>query len=184
MIKIIEVVKNLLEQSAQTIVNIVLIAVCFWLLKIIYTMFSKRIESNETKMSEFFSEMSGEMKKTRDQVEQHSSNLGKATKAISGDFLKMRESIFNVQQDFFKEATDLKKSLSDTRSDLLMINQKNQYITEKLNEKNGKIIVIEKNIAKVLDDTRRHEDILAKAVKAINQNIKDIHSLKKSDDKA
>lgn len=171
MIELLNFLKDISKESWQLIVVVILIGILlvivFFLSKALLKSFTDKMDENTATTAIWSKQVQDQLVKVTSDLDDHKDSMGKATKAINGDFLKMRESIIEVRNDFFKDSISLKKELSDTRADLLMIGQKTQFAADALNEKNGKIIMVENNMAKVLSESKQNDENIKKVAREV-----------------
>ena len=101
--------------------------------------FKNRLERGVATMARNFEEQLG---LTRKILRQHSEDLGKATKAINGDMLKIKDNIVNFKNELFSE-------MNEIRGDFGGIELKCEQLSNSIN------LHAEKNIhnSKILADT-------------------------------
>lgn len=87
-----------------------------------------------------------ELSATRAALLSHREDMGKATKAITGDLLKVSERVFELKQEMTRELLNLRALATDTGRNLELANQVSKLAIENLNEKLGRVILIEKTI--------------------------------------
>ena len=111
-------IKELIEIIALDIKNAIVICALFittWL--IIYF---------KNRLAEDFAIMRTQMLETRKEMQTHSENMGKATKAINGDMLQIKENIFELKRDVMDKIEILKSFTSD-------LQRRNETLAHQLN---------------------------------------------------
>jgi len=137
--------------SAAVIVVALLLACVF--ASLLFSSFKTRTESMEKNLEktidkfETISERNQiKMVDMRDALNLHKDDMGKATKAIAGEFLMIKEKIFELRQDLSIEIDKVKSLAKDTQRSLELANTTSNIAIESLNEKLGRVIIIEKDI--------------------------------------
>lgn len=182
MFELFDFLEKISDKAWQVIIIVILAAICLYLLKVLLSSFLKKIEENTATNASWSNQVQAQLSSVKTDIDDHKDAMGKATKAINGDFLKIKESVLDLRSEIVKESLSMKNGLNEFKSELLLASQRAQFVSDSLAEKTGKIILVEKNMAKVMDDSKRHEDMLSKIVKVVNTNINDIKILKKGDD--
>lgn len=98
------------------------------------------------RMEELKEDINRKFNETRLELSRHRDDMGKATKSIQGDLLKTAERIFELKQDMTREVLNLRALSTDTARSLEVANQTSKIALENLNEKLGRVILIEKTI--------------------------------------
>lgn len=108
--------------------------------------FDDRFETFDSKMNVWESSIHRHMLDTGKQLIIHSENMGKATKAINGDFLRVHEAFLQMKEVTSTEIEKLKNVCGALERSFLLIAQKCDLSVEKIDEKFGRIIELKKNI--------------------------------------
>lgn len=108
--------------------------------------FETTIESFAQKMSYWETQIRNHMGQTGKDLLKHSEDMGKATKAISGDMLKIQEHVFNMKQSIVTEIESLKKFSGSLEREFLAFVGKTENISETLTERFGRIIEVKKEL--------------------------------------
>ena len=131
--------KELIQVIALDVKNAIVICALFittWL--IIYF---------KNRLAEDFTIMRAQMLETRKEMQTHSENMGKATKAINGDMLQIRENIFLLKQDVMDKIEVLKGFTAE-------LQRRNETLAHQLNLTTDKF---EEKFGKILKETNGHE---------------------------
>lgn len=135
-------------------------------------------EKRSTKLEENFSSaearftiqsksMENYLAETRRDLTSHRDDLGKASKAIAGDMLKVNERIFDLKQEISNQVGELRKFTSEIHRTMVLAHDTSKIAIESLNEKLGRIIIIENKIA-------TFEQLITKVQHNGGQNTTDI----------
>lgn len=178
MIELINFLTEISKEAWQVVVIMILLAFCILLVKILFNSFKEKLDDHLSTTAHFSSEVQGALTGMKHDIEQHKDSMGKATKAINGDFLRIKESILDLREAITKESSEIKKQTLDLKTELSISIEKSKFISESVTEKTGKIILVEQNMSKVLNDTKKHEEIIGKIIRVVNTNVTDIKSLK------
>lgn len=76
----------------------------------------------------------------------HREDMGKATKAINGDMLAIKEKVFELKQDLILEIEKTKHLSQETGRNLELARETSKLAIDSLNEKLGRVILIEKSL--------------------------------------
>lgn len=95
-----------------------------------------RFEVRAKSLEESFSE-------TRNEILKHRDDMGKASKAINGDMLKVKEKIFEMKSELSDQVDDLRKFSAEIHRSMILAQDTAKIAIENLNEKLGRVIVIE-----------------------------------------
>lgn len=79
-------------------------------------------------------------------LDEHKDDMGKFTKAVSGELLKTSERLFELKQEMIRELLQLKAMSTDTERNMVLANEVSKLAIESLNEKLGRVILIEKSL--------------------------------------
>lgn len=77
---------------------------------------------------------------------EHQDSMGKATKAINGDVLQIKEKMFEVKLELMTEVERLEKLLEQSRHNLQLANENSRMAVDTLAQKLGRVIVIEEGL--------------------------------------
>lgn len=148
-----EALTQAITQNPQTALSVVAVFCALFFAWLLFSSFKKRVETFESAVEDAgakinFAQNGFDIKfnELKTALFHHSSDMGKATKAIQGDFLKMKEQILNLKQELITEVEKVKSLSNETTSSLKLANELTKLSIEGMNEKLGKIIVIEKEI--------------------------------------
>lgn len=140
-------------QNPSASLTIVSVALAFFFAWLLYGSFKDRIKSFEGAVNTSAiqvqvaqSSFEEKMQQTRSQLQKHSEDMGKMTKAVQGDFLKIQEKIFDLRQELVLEVEKVKTLSGDTTRALTLAHEITKLSIDGLNEKLGRIILIEKDI--------------------------------------
>lgn len=136
------------------------------------TRFEKTLGTFTTKMGYWEERISMHTAETGKSLLRHSEDMGKATKAINGDFLKIHEAFLAMKQQTIDEIEKLKSFSATLERQFLLIAQKCDLSVDAINEKfgriieikknletlNGKVILIEENVGKQSTRMAKHEE--------------------------
>lgn len=110
----------------------------------------KRRESDfksfEGKLSVWEKSTHDNMSSTRSALSKHSEDMGKATKAISGDMLQIKESIFELRQGLLTKIEELREFASKLERDTRSVAQSFDITVEKFDERFGRVIQLREEI--------------------------------------
>lgn len=95
-------------------------------------------------MNTFKTSVETQFKEQTAAMKNHSSDMGKFQKAITGDLLKTAERVFELKQEMLKELLNLKALSMETDRNLKLANEVSKLAITSLNEKLGKVVLIEK----------------------------------------
>jgi len=90
--------------------------------------------------------MEKHMTETKRALNKHSEDMGKATKAMNGDMLKVKESMFALKQEVMDKIEEMKNFAAYLERETRAMAQALELTTEKLDEKFGRIIEIKKEL--------------------------------------
>lgn len=148
-----EAIAEAITQNPQTALTLVAVLCALGFAWLLFSSFKARVDKFETAVDEAgsrinFAQNAFDLKfnELKSGLFTHSSDMGKATKAIQGDFLKMKEQLLNLKQELISEVEKVKALSLETTSSLKLANEITKLSIEGMNEKLGKIIVIEKEI--------------------------------------
>ncbi len=79
-------------------------------------------------------------------LDAHKDDMGKFTKAVQGELLKTTERLFELKQEMTRELLNLRAMATDTERNMKLANEVSKLAIESLNEKLGRVILIEKTI--------------------------------------
>lgn len=164
-------IADALLKNSDKIIEFVALAIALFFGHKLFKQFESKVDQAETNTANWSDEVQAELRGTKLAVATHSEDLGKATKAIAGDFLKMKEQLIDLRSDISKSADQLRHDLTKTMSELALIDQKTKFISDHVTEKTGKVIIVEQKMIAL-------EDTMTKLVRATNANTKNINTLK------
>lgn len=147
-----ELLTTLLNNPSSILTILALLVAGFlgWLIFIIVKHqikeFKNSVENVGVQMNAAQNAFSNRFSEVTKSLNTHSNDMGKMTKAVQGDFLKMQEKLFNLRQELVQEIEKVKHLSTETTSALKLANEITKLSIEGMNEKLGKIIVIEKEI--------------------------------------
>lgn len=148
-----EAIAEAITQNPQTALTLIAVLCALGFAWLLFSSFKARVDKFETAVDDAgsrinFAQNAFDLKfnELKMALFHHSSDMGKATKAVQGDFLKMKEQILNLKQELISEVEKVKSLSIETTSSLKLANEITKLSIEGMNEKLGKIIVIEKEI--------------------------------------
>lgn len=198
---------GLLKSDPMKAVVVMLMLLCGAMFLELKRRFSKDITRFETNLSDFTKKLNAweteiriHTKQTGTYLLKHSDDMGKATKAINGDFLKVHESFLNMKENVISEIEKLKTFAAALERQFLLIAQKCDLTVESIEAKfgriieikkdlqilNGKVLLIEENNGKNTIRVAKHDEHLGNIAKTLTetkttlQNLQfEIHKSKK-----
>lgn len=112
------------------------------------------------------------LQETRDDLNVHREDMGKATKAISGDMLKIKEKIFELKSDITDQVDQIRKHSNEIQHSLVLANETTKLAMDNLNEKIGRVVALEKQLEVAKADITKHRAW----IQTIGENLKIIKS--------
>lgn len=137
----------------------------------------KAVENTSVHMTSAQNSFSNRFSEVTRSLNTHSSDMGKMTKAVQGDFLKMQEKLFNLRQELVQEIDKVKSLSNETTSALKLANEITKLSIEGMNEKLGKIIVIEKEIEIFKGQFPKMQEGIGQARLEVTKNTSQIATL-------
>lgn len=120
---------------------------------LLFQNFKTQIGEAKTTAEKFTDKMDGikesleaKLQSTNLLLNSHREDMGKATKAINGDMLVMKEKVFELKQDLILEIAKVQGNTQETGRALELARETSKLAIDNLNEKLGRVILIEKNI--------------------------------------
>lgn len=107
---------------------------------------SEAAESFTDKMDAIKISLENKLQATNLLLNSHREDMGKATKAINGDMLLMKEKVFELKQDLISEIEKTKYLSQETGRNLELARETSKLAIDSLNEKLGRVILIEKSL--------------------------------------
>lgn len=159
----------LFKNPMQAIAVVAIICAC-WFAKELFNKFKEEVRELKKSGGEVHQQMiahrnavAKSFQQYREMLDEHKGDMGKATKAIQGDLLRAGERVFELKQEMTRELINLKAMAVDTESNMKLANEVSKLAIENLNEKLGRVILIEKSldiygaqIAKLQEGTGKH----------------------------
>ena len=130
----------LIDLGGQKIITIISLVIAIYLVVYFKKHLFKRFEGFEANMSTWSNSIEFHMKETRTALSSHTDSMGKATKAINGDMLKIRENVFELKQEIIIKIEDLKTFTSQLLRDTEILAHHLELTTQKFDDKFGRII--------------------------------------------
>lgn len=135
-------------------------------------------------------------KDTRDSLKSHSDDMGKATKAINGDMLKIQKNIFTLEQDLNRKVESVVNEAAAIARDFESLSNQLKLGIEsfdarygrvlelhsRFDELNGKIIIIEEKTAKVLKTSNEHSEAFNQTKQILKKMRTELNGLHKKGD--
>lgn len=107
---------------------------------------SDAAESFTDKMDMIKASLENKLQATNLLLNSHREDMGKATKAINGDMLAIKEKVFELKQDLILEIEKTKHLSQETGRNLELARETSKLAIDSLNEKLGRVILIEKSL--------------------------------------
>lgn len=141
--------------------------------------------------------IAGHMSDTRKAMATHSEDLGKATKAVNGDMLEIKESVFDLKKELLDRGQELRDLVSKVQHEVKLQAVGVNALAERFEAKYGGIIELRGDLEQAfgrivqIEDTQqasqrqtrqellRHTDLFRKAAKSLNIHATEIQKLKK-----
>lgn len=147
------VIISLLKSDPVKAVAVLLIVMCAVLFFDLRRRFSKDIIGFNVSINGFTKKMTYWEEQIRNHTAEtgknllrHSEDMGKATKAINGDMLKIHESFLALKEQTLTEIEKLKTFGGALERQFLLLAQKNEMTLEAMDQKFGRVIEIKKNL--------------------------------------
>lgn len=163
-----DLVKLILENPLQVVTIVALLLVGFLVIEL-YRAFKNRLGKSDEDFTENSKLIRVDLKETRHELRAVRDSLGKATKALQGEMLTVKENLFQLKTELVTEINNVKSLSTQTAHALTLANETARVSMEALNEKYGKIIHIEKlldthsnQITKLQESGGGHATTLAK----------------------
>jgi chromosome segregation ATPase len=112
----------------------------------LYKRLKKDFQGFESKMDRYETAIEHHATETKKALATHSENMGRATKAINGDMLKIKESVFELKRELVLKLDEARAHVAHLERQTLAMSQALLLTTEKFDEKFGRIIEFKKEI--------------------------------------
>lgn len=110
----------------------------------------KRLENDfkgfETKLSVYERSIEFHASETRKALAVHSDHMGRATKAINGDMLKIKENIFELKRELIQKVDEARTQVASIEREAKAIAHALQLTTEQFEVKFGRIVEFKKEL--------------------------------------
>lgn len=148
-----------LTQNPQLIVTVVALLLSCFLIWMMYRQWAKRTEQSEVKYAEAAGKFDGRAASIEanidvlsKQISDHREAMGMATKAISGEMLKTKEQLFEMRKGLTEEVEKIKAFTAEVHRNMILANEVSKIAIESLNDKLGRVIMLEKNVNEMKDN--------------------------------
>ncbi len=151
-----------------------LLGLVAWFIKKEYSRSEEQMKSFSDKMTVWEASIKKHFADTRTHLAMHSDSMGKATKAINGDMLKIRENLFEVKQELFDK-------IEKTKTDSSELDQKIGRVIElkkDISMAHGKIIHLEENTGILKVDISEQKKNIRNLGQIIKLTRDDLENLK------
>ena len=169
--------EGIIQNPWQVIASLVLLVAIYFFQK-----YNSRIENTVDKFIDRVNGMlaSNELKQkeTRDELIAHKDSMGKATKAINGDMLRIEKSVFSLKQDLSNELQNIKNETSRITREFDTLSNNLKLSVEGFNDRYGALIEFKKKIETNLGKIILVEENTGKNRVLISQNKKDLAQFK------
>jgi chromosome segregation ATPase len=108
---------------------------------------NQRWEEAETRFTIRSASIETSLSDTRKDLALHREDMGKASKAIAGEMLKTKEKIFELKQEISSQVDEIRRFSAEVHRSMVLANETAKVAIENLNEKIGRVIVIEDKMA-------------------------------------
>lgn len=143
-------IANFIASNPQSAVSFLAVILACFMGFLLYRQWEKRssqmeesFQVTETKFEIRSNSLEKAFSETRAEIHAHREDMGKATKAISGDMLKVKEKIFEMKSELADQVEDLRKFSSEIHRSMILAQETAKIAIDNLNEKLGRVIVIE-----------------------------------------
>jgi predicted nucleic acid-binding Zn-ribbon protein len=178
---------ELLLNNPEKAVILALAVIASGLFLHVKNQFVGQLKGFTTKMDLWESSLKLHMGETDRSLKTHSEDMGKATKAINGDMLKIKEEVFELRKTISLDIEMLKSFISEVERNLLKTSENSKIVIQslarmrsELNTINSKLITIDTEKGKTEVRIAKIQDTLGLASKVIKQNRDDLEKLKAS----
>jgi hypothetical protein len=143
---------QLFKNPIQAALIVVILAAC-WLARELFKKFKDEVfelkktagDSNR-QMFQHQQVTAAQFDTHKKMLEAHKDDMGKFTKAVSGELLKTSEKLLELKQEMLRELLNLKAMSTDTERNMTLANEVSKLAIQNLNEKLGRVILIEKTL--------------------------------------
>jgi len=174
-------------------VIVILLCVVVWFIQEDFSRRKKQFESFEAKLEYWEETFQKKLSETRTALRLHSEDLGKATKAVNGDMIQIKEHIFSLKETLIDQIEFLKSESAKLERQLILSVQKHELASEKfeqklesvknikseLEETKGKIILIDTETKQAKVMLERHHEYFQKTAKALKAQKDELDAIKK-----
>lgn len=141
-----EFIITTLQQAPFHALAVVSIVIAGGLLSFFKDRLQKDFENFEKQMEVWTKSMGQHMRETRTSLDTHKEAMGKATKAINGDMLSIKENIFSLKTEVVSSVENLKVWTAKLERGVEKNAHQVEMVTQKFDEKIASVVRVQEQI--------------------------------------
>lgn len=174
-------------------VAVIAVALVLYFIKRDYQDREVQFKGFEDRLKSWDKSIYSHMRETRDTLIRHSDDMGKATKAVNGDMLKIKETVYELKHDVHEELISTKNLLAAVQRDTDMMTTRLEYAIKTFDDKYGRVIDFKRDldlmigkVTKLEESTGelqikniKHQENMSQVAQALNVQQSQIEQLKR-----